>query len=170
MTTWNSLPIDIQNYILDLAVKLYYNNLIKHFDLICVSLDARLLEHEAVLKTKAKTIGTTVFCCTYERLRGYRFTRVNTRLVESPYTEFQIEYTQTFGNKHIDAFRDTRGVTKLRMNNDPTDLPLHLVVENLNQCSYITIDHIKQLLTLNKQKFKKNLRKPELINLFLKMN
>ena len=170
MSHWDLLPIELQDRIMKEAIQMVYNELVKHFNTICLSLDARLLAHNFVKRPDQYRSKTTVFCHTYDRIHrpnpfgghgfigGYTF---------EPYTEYDMQYTKTFGNKNIDNVYQQRGAGEHHKHNDPSHLPLQCVIQRLHQHAEITIEHLHQLLRLNNVKFKKSLRKPELIRLFL---
>ena len=171
MSYWDLLPLELQERIMKEAVQLIYNGLVKHFDTICLSLDARLLAHNYARppNTERYRCRTSVYCQTYDRLHTPNFYhRIDNKY--EPYTEYQINYTKTFGNKKIDnVVYESRGMGEHRQHNDPSHLPLYFVIKRLTEHAEITIDHLHQLLRLNNVKFKKSLRKPELVRLFLKI-
>lgn len=170
MSHWDLLPLELQERIMKEAVQLTYNAVVKHFDTICVSLDARLLAHNYARppNTERYRSRTSVYCQTYERLHYPNYYQRHFHRFE-PYTEYEISYTKTFGNKSIDNVYEQRGVGDHRQHNDPSNLPLYCVIKRLTEHAEITIDHLHQLLRLNNVKFKKSLRKPELVRLFLKI-
>jgi hypothetical protein len=173
MSYWDMLPIELQDKIMTEAVRLVYNKLVKHFNTICVSIDARLAAHEYVIRIdRGLRSKTTVFCQTYFREHfEYSYNNHQRRYRHDfAYNEYDISYTKTFGNKKIDSVYEQRGVALHRHDNDVSQVPLQYVLFGLTQHNDITIDNLQQLLRLNNVKFKKSLRKPDLVRLFLQID
>lgn len=170
MSYWNMLPVELQERVMRDAVRLMYDTVVKQFNTICVSLDARLMAHDFVRPPNTTRYGsrTSVFCQTRERHHRSYLLGQNSDGTE--YTEYETIYTQTFGNKVINNLIWNRGALQHRQHNDPSELPLQCVLANLGRYGSVTIDHVQQLLRLNQIKFKKSARKPELVQLFLKIN
>ena len=170
MNLFFDLPADIQDIIYKKVAQLFYNEVVEHFNKVCVSIDARLLAHKIIGRERFRS-STTVFCNTYDRVHTpnlYNYRGFTTRPEE--YTERLITYTLNwFGGHNIDNIIAQRGAGLHRQHNDPSELPLPCVLQMLTQHAEVTINNLQQLLTINNVKFKKSLRKPELVRLFLQL-
>jgi len=167
MSLWDILPTEVQEIIMITAVKLIYDDTVKHFKLVVGSIDARLAAHYNVRNHLRYRSKTTVFASTY--IRESHYNRYNYQHFNNPesYEELQITLPgDSFGSKNIDRVYAYRGENKLLRDNDPTQRPLVFILEGVKSRT-VTMEHLYELLTINNIKFLKKDNKAVLIRKFL---